>query len=115
MGKMARDKGSTFERDIANDLTAHWGVKIKRNIGQARDGGDDITVPPFRIECKRYAKIAVYKWLHQCMAACKPGDLPVVIARADNEEAIVIMRYSLFKTLARDELTSKHTLGESDA
>ena len=58
MSKHSRDKGATFEREIANDLTADWGTPVKRNIGQARDGGDDITVSPFRIECKRRAGIA---------------------------------------------------------
>jgi hypothetical protein len=104
MSKSQRTKGATFERDVANDLTADWGIKIKRNIGQARDGGDDITVPPFRIECKRRAGIAVYDWLAQCERACELSEIPVVIARADQKDAIVIMRYSDWKKLAREEL-----------
>lgn len=106
MSKSQRTKGASFEREIANDLTADWGVLIQRNIGQARDGGDDITVPPFRIECKRRAGIAVYEWLEQCEAAAELSDIPVVIARADHKEAIVIMRYADWKKLAREEIVN---------
>jgi Holliday junction resolvase len=107
MSKMQRTKGATFEREIANDLTESWGVKVKRNLGQARDSGDDITVPPFRIECKRRKGIAVYEWLEQCEMACYKvmrREFPVVIARADHKEPIVIMRYSDWKRIAAGEL-----------
>lgn len=90
-----------FEREIANDLANHLRRKVKRNIGQARDGGDDITLPPFRIECKRRAGIAIYPWLEQCLAACGQGDIPIVVARADNKDAVVILRYNDFKNMAR--------------
>jgi hypothetical protein len=111
LAKFSRDKGAQFERDIANRLTALLGKKVQRNIGQARDGGDDITLPPYRIECKRRASIAVYAWLDQCAEACKPetygmfntrvdtpsAQIPVVVARADHREAIVIMRMDTFE------------------
>lgn len=100
MSKMQRTKGASFERDIANDLSASFARSVKRNIGQARDGGDDITVPPFRIECKRRQGIAVYAWLEQCIAACVPHDIPVVVAKADRQDPIVVLRYSDFKTIA---------------
>lgn len=108
MSAYQRNRGAGFEREIAADLSADWGVKIKRNIGQARDGGDDITVPPFRIECKRRKGIAVYEWLDQCVKACNgDGDIPVVIAKADRREPIVVMRYSDFKKLAREEVAKE--------
>lgn len=104
MSASERRKGADFEREIANDLTEDWGVRIRRNIGQSRDGGDDITVPPFRFECKRRATISIYKWLKQVEAASAQGEVPVVVARADGERPIVVLRYSDFKKLAREEL-----------
>lgn len=98
-GLHSRNKGAQFERDIANELTALLGKKINRKLGQARDSGNDIDVPPFRLELKRYAKIGVYGWLKQCIASCRPGDVPVVVARADDEKAIAIMQFEDFKTL----------------
>ena len=103
-GAMSRNKGHTFERDIANDLTADMGVKVKRNLDQTREGKNDLNLPPFRIECKRYRAIGVMKWMKQAIAACELSDTPVVIARADKEDPIVIMLYSDWKRLAREEI-----------
>ena len=62
MSKMQRTKGASFERDIVNVLKEH-GYEAGRNLTQTRDGGGDIDLPRWLLECKRYAKIAVYVWL----------------------------------------------------
>jgi Holliday junction resolvase len=98
MSKSQRDKGAGFERDIVNMLKAH-GYEAGRNLSQTRDGGGDIDLPRWMLECKRYAKIAVYTWLKQAIKAAKPGQVPVVIARADKEEAIAILRLTDFMEL----------------
>jgi hypothetical protein len=92
MGASQRRKGATFEREIAQALGA------KRNIGQARDGGDDITVGRFRVECKRRASVGpMAQWMAQCVAACdRDGDIPLVVARGDGGEAYAIMRFADF-------------------
>ena len=81
MGASQRRKGATFEREVATLMGA------KRNIGQARDGGDDITVGRFRVECKRRQTVGpMAKWMAQCVAACdREGDIPVVVARGDGD------------------------------
>lgn len=107
MGKMHRNKGASFEREISNDLSRTFQREVKRKLGQARDSGNDIDLPPFRIECKRYAKVAVYVWLEQCMKACGLSEMPIVIARADQKESIVVMRYEDFKRLAAGVLAQK--------
>ena len=98
MSKSQRDKGAGFERDIVNMLKTH-GYEANRNLSQTRDGGGDIDLPRWMLECKRYAKIAVYTWLKQSIKAAKPGQMPVVIARADKEEAIAILRLTDFMEL----------------
>ena len=97
MGKMQRTKGATFEREIANALG------VKRNIGQARDGGNDIDYPPFTIECKRYQKLMFRPaWMRQALAACTPErPTPVVITRGDGTEAMVVMRFTDWQGLVR--------------
>ncbi len=100
-GRHSRNKGAQFERDIANDLTEFLQRNITRKLGQARDSGNDIDIPPFRLELKRYKSIGVYGWLKQCVAACAPGDIPVVIARADEQKAIAILFYEDFKQLLK--------------
>lgn len=90
MGKMQRRKGAAYEREIANAIGA------KRNIGQARDGGDDITHEGYRIECKRRAKLGpMVQWMEQAKASCKTdAETPVVVCRGDGGESLVILRFA---------------------
>jgi hypothetical protein len=52
--------------------------------------------PGYLIECKRYANIAVYKWLEQADAARNEIQMPVVVARADKKTAIAILYWEDF-------------------
>lgn len=91
MGKMQRRKGAAYEREIANAIGA------KRNIGQARDGGDDITHEGYRIECKRRAKLGpMVGWMAQAVAAVRDPEreTPVVVCRGDGGESLVILRFN---------------------
>lgn len=90
-----RNKGHSFERDIVNLLKEH-GYEASRNLTQTRDSGGDISLSRWLFECKRYAKIAVYKWMDQAIKSAKEKQTPVVIAKADRKEAIVIMRLTDF-------------------
>ena len=96
MGKMQRTKGASFEREIVKDLVAKGYDDAKRNLEQVREGGGDINLPGYLLECKRYANIAVYKWLEQAEKAKKDGQIPVVVARGDRKEPIAILYWSDF-------------------
>jgi Holliday junction resolvase len=102
MGKAQRTKGATFERDVVNALKAA-GIDAARNLDQTRDGGGDIDVGAYMIECKRRASIAVYDWLDQCTRAARPGQIPVVVARGDRREAVVILRLDDFIPMLEKE------------
>ena len=41
-GRMARNKGARGENELAGILTDELGFVVKRKLGQARDGADDI-------------------------------------------------------------------------
>lgn len=105
MSAFQRTKGAAFEREVSRVLSDAFGIIVQRKLGQARDGGDDIQVGQYRIECKRRAAIAVHEWLEQCMAASSTGDIPIVIARADAKEAIVILRLADFLPLMAAKVT----------
>jgi len=107
MGKSQRIKGSVYERDVCHAIEDATGIKVNRNIGQSRDGGDDITLPPYRIECKRRASISTYVWMDQCAKSCGPTDVPVVIARGDGRESLVVMRFDDWIKLAMEEICKK--------
>ena len=103
MSAYERRRGANFEREVSGYLSERLGRVVKRKLGQARDSGDDIQVGRFRIECKRRASIAAYAWLEQCIDACG-SDIPVVIARADGQEPIAILRLDDLVPLIAGEL-----------
>lgn len=110
MGKSQRTKGAAYEREVAqtfNDiLLLPEDVRVKRNIGQARDGGNDLNAGPLVIECKRRKTLTVVEdWLAQAeRAVFSGGQIPCVVARQDQGESLIIMRLDQFLDLAGDTL-----------
>src|SRR5208282_3549030 len=93
MSKSQRTKGAGGERELCGILTDALGKKVKRVLGQARDGGHDISLSPFMLEVKRRRRIAVYEWFDQVVAASGAGsDTPVLVMRGDGREWLVMMR-----------------------
>ena len=109
MGKSQRAKGAVYEREIVRVLREVFGDDTERNLSQTRDGGGDIDLPGYLVECKRRAGIAVYDWLDQASKAAKPDQKPLVIARADRRENIIIMRLDDFLPLLRGTNNAKGT------
>ena len=100
---MQRTKGAQFERQVVNELK-EAGFAAARNLDQTRDGGGDIDLDKYMLECKRRASIAVYDWLDQCTKAARPSQVPIVIARGDRRETIAILRWDdLIKILKERE------------
>lgn len=103
-GRMSRNKGAAGEREFAKILSAELGMEIKRKLGQARDGGDDIQVGKFRIEVKRRERLAIGEWCEQVEEAAEPGDVPVVAFRKNGDKWRVVMLLDDFLPLMRGEL-----------
>jgi hypothetical protein len=108
MGKGQREKGASFERAVALALSGALGRDVKRNLSQSRDGGYDILAGRYVVECKRRKSMkTLYGWMRQVLAAANimdaaklPDDdripTPVVVCRADNEDALAVMKFSDF-------------------
>lgn len=108
MGKSQRTKGATYEREIAHAFSSSLGVDFTRNIGQARDGGNDLDIGPLVIECKRRKTLGtVYSWLQQAIDSIPAFKrkhktdvaYPIVVARQDDGQSIVIVRLEDFLIL----------------
>lgn len=137
MSKSQRTKGAVFEREVCDIFTSALNppAPFQRNIGQSRDGGNDIDIGPLIVECKRRATLGtVYAWLQQATdaATVRPDPrsatqfapyrrtladgtpmVPVVVARQDGDTApIVILRLNDFLALTRDELLAHFEGGE---
>lgn len=118
MGKSQRTKGASFEREVCEIFSASLGQKFQRNIGQARDGGNDIDVAHLVVECKRRKTLGtVESWLAQADAAVKTREdahfaagevieqyIPVVVGRSDGGDALVVMYLEDFLTLTKEEI-----------
>jgi hypothetical protein len=105
MGKLQRQRGAATEREIATHLSAQLGIEVKRKLGQARDSGEDINVPPFRIEVKRRRSLAVMDFMRQCETGSTAGEVSVVIMRVDGDlRPVVMLRLDDFIPLMRSRL-----------
>lgn len=103
-GRGKRNKGAAGERELAALLSDHLGFVVKRNLGQARDGADDLTVQQFRIEVKRQERLQVDKWSEQVEACAKPGEIPVLAYRRNGQPWRVCLRLDDFIPMMRDQL-----------
>lgn len=107
MGKRQRQRGAETEREVCDKLSAGTGWVVKRELGQARDGGCDIKLGQFVVEVKRRKSIAVYEWIDQATAACQPYEQPVVVCRGDKREFLVIQRLDDWLKMAAKELPGR--------
>ena len=96
-GRHSRNKGATFERDVAHKLSQHFGERITRILGQARDSGEDLDVGNLTIECKRRKTLkGLYAWYEQARAASKRYRtlrVPVVVFREDHGETMAMLSF----------------------
>lgn len=113
MSASQRTKGAAGERECAGIISEALGVNLKRNLGQAREGGDDLTLPKFgggrfRCEVKRRRSISVWAFLKQAIASChncvEGDDVPIVFMRADGGEWMALMRMDDFLPMLGGEL-----------
>jgi Holliday junction resolvase len=91
----SRNKGASFEREIATYLKTHLSLKdVKRDIEQYRtaDRGDLLGVDGWTIECKRYKRpqssVGIFRrewWEQVVKAADKANNKPVLIFKFDHQ------------------------------
>lgn len=105
MGKTSRDKGASYEREVAS-MFREYGYDAHRGGAMHTPGSvspDVYGVPGLHIECKRYKNLlgTAYDFLAQSSADKKDDEIPVVVYRADNCKSIVILDARDFITIYR--------------
>lgn len=132
MGKSQRTKGAVYERELADQFSEALGGKFKRNIGQARDGGNDIDAGVWIIEAKRRKELKtleghmdqatraarrhgpLYRERREALAgrALSPMQqleelrrmkVPIVVMRADSGRSMVLIDLEDFFDTVRGE------------
>ena len=84
----SRNKGASFEREIANLLTNDLGLKknIRRILEQTREKHlPDLMIGRWYIECKRYGSGAgtLEAWWQQVLDATKEKGIPALVYKFD--------------------------------
>lgn len=103
-GRAARNKGAAAERELASMLSNELGVVVKRKLGQAREGGDDIQIDHYRLEVKRRERLSIDEWTRQIEAAAEPGEWPVVVYRRSGQPWRAIVPIELLIKAMREKL-----------
>jgi hypothetical protein len=109
MGRMQREKGKRWEREVAGYLRDIFGEKVCRGW-QARLGSDDPdvkNVPRQWVECKHDNGISVHAAMVQAItemgkSRASPDTWPVVYFKRDRTEPLAVMRLKDFLDLLRD-------------
>lgn len=100
MSASQRRKGAAGEREVCAYLSGIFDERVKRNLSQSRDGGDDIRVAGLVVEVKRRKRIAVLRWMEQAKRAAGDGGVPVVVMREDDGKWYGLVRLDhLFHTI----------------
>lgn len=104
MGARERRRGAQAEREFAAILSDWLGVAIKRNLGQERDSGSDLTTGRVRWEVKRHERLCVMEWCKQAQKSAKDHEIPIVAFRQDGEEWRCVLRLRDLLPLLREEV-----------
>lgn len=95
-GKMSRNKGMRFEREIAD----FFGTQRMGTLGKSDDNHGDVFHHDLFIQCKRRSKLpkVIMDWWHKTNKdAIRAEKTPVVIMREDRGEALVLLRITDWK------------------
>jgi len=96
MGKMSREKGKRYEREIANFLKENGYEDAHRTsqyCGNTGDASDVVGLPGIHIEAKHQEQIRIYEWMFQAIHdSQKNQEIPVVFFRKNKQDTLVCMR-----------------------
>ena len=93
MGKMSRDKGARYEREVARILN-DWGWTARR--GRQFSGSPDspdVHAPdfPWFLETKHVERLNLYAAFTQAIADCGER-MPAVVHRKNHSESLITLR-----------------------
>ena len=104
MGKLSRDKGARWEREVAKALRAIDPASKRTGYHQVAQGGSqdacDVSAGLFWAECKVGARPPILGALRQAEAGCPVGRFPIAVCKVDRQAATVTMSLETFLELA---------------
>ncbi len=103
-GRAARARGLNFEREIARRFVEAGFPRARRQLeNHAADahGVDLQNTEPFFVQCKKTAKYVPINTITEVQCTREFGEIPVLIAAGDNQEALVVIPLDDFFKLIR--------------
>lgn len=105
MGKMSREKGKRYERELAGHLK-EYGYDARRtaqHCGKSGDAADVIGLNGIHIECKFCQQFRIYDWMAQATRDSEgTGNIPTVWFRKNHCETLVCMKMDDFLKMYRE-------------
>lgn len=101
MGKAARAKGGSAEREVVTILKAR-GHAVRRSAYSgmmAHEKGDIVGLAGYHLEVKRCEKLKLPEWTRQAESGATDAEVPVVVYRASREPWRVSMPLDAFLSL----------------
>jgi hypothetical protein len=103
MGKLSRDKGARWEREVAKALRAIDPGAKRTGFHQAQGGSTgacDVSAGLFWAECKVGLRPPILGALKQAEDGCPPGRFAIAVCKQDRERPTVTMSMETFVELA---------------
>jgi len=104
--KSAREKGKSFERELAQEIERRLGGRAWRTpcSGSLWWNKTDVTVrgnimSRFHIEAKRQERWSLETWYSQALHAAQGDQIPIVVARRNRDVAMVYFKFDDFLTI----------------
>lgn len=119
MGKLSRTKGVAYERKIAQAFKDIGYVGAKRHLEYQVDEAHGIDLDgtgPYKVQCKKTKKYVSLNTIKEIKCNRKAGDVPVLIAGADNQPSLVVVHLEDFLeilTRANELTTMRQALQDS--
>ena len=88
----SREKGKRGEREVAGELRRHgYDARRGQQYCGANGDADVVGLPGLHIECKRVERLNLAEAMHQAERDARPGELPAVFHRRNDEPWLVTM------------------------
>ena len=114
MGKMSKDKGARFERQIADYFTQEGYVchRSAQYCGKTGEAPDVVGLPYIHIECKSYKDTEWDdKWMEQAKRDAKYKHIPIVVHKIDRHKPkVTLTAWDLSQMIATGEFDDYDTL-----
>lgn len=107
MGRMSRNKGARFERQVAAMFreNGYEASRSAQHCGSTGIAADVIGAPGVWVEAKHQEQFRIYDWMAQSIHDATEegkGNLPIVIFKKNHHDVLVTMRFEDWIQLYRE-------------